>query len=64
MIPQGDTEPPAAVDGVKLAALVALLYITVRCLNLKSSAAPPVVTCQNSAANRDLLKCCPLLSKE
>lgn len=64
MIPPGDTEQPAAVDGVKLAALAALLYITVRCLNLKSSAAPPVVTCQDSAANRYLLKCCPLLSKE
>lgn len=58
------TELPASFDGVKLAALAAVLYVVVRCLNLKSSAAPPVVTCQDSALSRYLLKSCPLLSRE
>lgn len=64
MVPPGESGQPGAVDGVKLAALAALLYVTARCLHLKSSAAPPVVTCQDSAANRFILKGCPLLREE
>ncbi|KAG5270196.1 hypothetical protein AALO_G00189860 [Alosa alosa] len=57
-------EMPAVFDGVKLAAVATVLYIIVRCLNLKSPTAPPELTYQDTALNRFLLKSCPLLTKE
>lgn len=57
-------EMPAMFDGVKLAAVATVLYVIVRCLNLKSPTAPPDVTYQDTALNRFLLKSCPLLTKE
>ncbi|MCI4383306.1 hypothetical protein PGIGA_G00024840 [Pangasianodon gigas] len=57
-------EMPAMFDGMKLAAVATVLYIIVRCLNLKSPTAPPDITCQDTPLNRFLLKSCPLLTKE
>ncbi|KAL7854453.1 hypothetical protein SRHO_G00166430 [Serrasalmus rhombeus] len=57
-------EMPAMFDGMKLAAVATILYIIVRCLNLKSPTAPPDLTYQDTALNRFLLKSCPLLTKE
>ncbi|KAM6203199.1 monoacylglycerol lipase ABHD2 [Rhynchocyon petersi] len=57
-------ELPAVFDGVKLAAVAAVLYVIVRCLNLKSPTAPPELYFQDSALSRFLLKSCPLLTKE
>ncbi|NXU89339.1 ABHD2 lipase, partial [Xiphorhynchus elegans] len=58
------SELPAVFDGVKLAAVAAVLYVIVRCLNLKSPTAPPELIYQDSALARFLLKSCPLLTKE
>lgn len=58
------SELPAVFDGVKLAAVAAVLYVIVRCLNLKSPTAPPELVYQDSALARFLLKSCPLLTKE
>lgn len=52
-------ELPAMFDGVKLAAVATILYIIVRCLNLKSPTAPPEIIYQDT-----LLKTCPMLTKE
>ncbi|XP_075413959.1 monoacylglycerol lipase ABHD2 [Tenrec ecaudatus] len=57
-------ELPAVFDGVKLAAVAAVLYVIVRCLNLKSPTAPPELYFQDSGLSRFLLKSCPLLTKE
>uniref|UniRef100_G1Q645 Monoacylglycerol lipase ABHD2 n=1 Tax=Myotis lucifugus TaxID=59463 RepID=G1Q645_MYOLU len=57
-------ELPAVFDGVKLAAVAAVLYVIVRCLNLKSPTAPPDLYFQDSGLSRFLLKSCPLLTKE
>lgn len=57
-------ELPAMFDGVKVAAVAAVLYVIVRCLNLKSTAAPPEITCQDTMLGRFLLKSCPMLTKE
>lgn len=57
-------EMPAMFDGMKLAAVATVLYIIVRCLNLKSPTAPPDLTYQDTALNRFLLKSCPILTKE
>ncbi|XP_075994850.1 monoacylglycerol lipase ABHD2-like [Genypterus blacodes] len=57
-------ELPAMFDGVKLAAVATVLYVIVRCLNLKSATAAPEVTHQDTALSRYLLKTCPLLTKE
>ncbi|XP_077173650.1 monoacylglycerol lipase ABHD2 [Paroedura picta] len=57
-------ELPAVFDGVKLAAVAAVLYIIVRCLNLKSPTAPPELLFQDTPLSRFLLKSCPLLTKE
>lgn len=57
-------ELPAVFDGVKLAAVAAVLYVIVRCLNLKSPTAPPDLYFQDSGLSHFLLKSCPLLTKE
>lgn len=57
-------ELPAMFDGMKLAAVATVLYIIVRCLNLKSPTAPPDLTCQDTLLSRFLLKSCPQLTKE
>lgn len=57
-------ELPAMFDGVKLAAVATVLYIIVRCLNLKSTTAAPEIIHQDTLLNRYLLKSCPLLTKE
>uniref|UniRef100_A0A670K5Z8 Monoacylglycerol lipase ABHD2 n=1 Tax=Podarcis muralis TaxID=64176 RepID=A0A670K5Z8_PODMU len=57
-------ELPAVFDGVKLAAVAAVLYIIVRCLNLKSPTAPPDLIYQDTPLSRFLLKSCSLLTKE
>lgn len=57
-------ELPAMFDGVKLAAVATVLYIIVRCLNLKSATAPPDLSFQDTPLSRYLLKSCPLLTKE
>ncbi|ETE65098.1 Abhydrolase domain-containing protein 2, partial [Ophiophagus hannah] len=57
-------ELPAVFDGVKLAAVAAILYIIVRCLNLKSPTAPPELIYQDTPLARFLIKSCPLLTKE
>lgn len=57
-------ELPAMFDGMKLAAVATVLYVVVRCLNLKSSTKRPRVTCQDTVWSRYLLKSCPLLTKE
>ncbi|ELK18257.1 Abhydrolase domain-containing protein 2 [Pteropus alecto] len=58
------SELPAVFDGVKLAAVAAVLYVIVRCLNLKSPTAPPDLYFQDSGLSRFLLKSCPLLTKD
>lgn len=55
---------PVLFDGVKLAAVATVLYIVVRCLNLKHPTVPPEVIYQDTALNRYVLKSCPILSKE
>ncbi|XP_056906894.1 monoacylglycerol lipase ABHD2-like isoform X2 [Takifugu flavidus] len=57
-------ELPAMFDGMKLAAVATILYVVIRCLNLKSRTEPPQVTCQDTVLSRYLLKSCPLLTKE
>ncbi|XP_023653564.1 monoacylglycerol lipase ABHD2-like [Paramormyrops kingsleyae] len=57
-------EMPAMFDGMKLAAVATVLYIIVRCLNLKSPTAPPAINYQDTPLSRFLLKSCPLLTKE
>lgn len=57
-------ELPAMFDGMKLAAVAAVLYIIVRCLNLKSPPAPPEVIYQDTPLSHYLLKSCPMLTKE
>lgn len=57
-------ELPAMFDGMKLAVVATVLYVVVRCLNLKSPTAPPELTFQDMPLNRFLLKSCPLLTKE
>ncbi|XP_044213089.1 monoacylglycerol lipase ABHD2-like [Thunnus albacares] len=58
------SELPAMFDGVKLAAVATVLYIIVRCLNLKSPTASPEISYQDTPLSRYLLKACPMLSKE
>ncbi|XP_077453640.1 monoacylglycerol lipase ABHD2-like isoform X2 [Stigmatopora argus] len=58
------SELPAMFDGVKMAAVAAVLYVIVRCLNLKSPPSPPEVSHQDTPLSRYLLKSCPLLTKE
>ncbi|XP_040895332.1 monoacylglycerol lipase ABHD2-like [Toxotes jaculatrix] len=58
------SELPAMFDGMKLAAVATVLYVIVRCLNLKSPTAPPEVTYQDTPLSRYLLKSCPMLTKE
>ncbi|XP_030282006.1 monoacylglycerol lipase ABHD2 [Sparus aurata] len=57
-------ELPAMFDGMKLAAVATILYVIVRCLNLKSTTEPPGITYQDTPLSRYLLKSCPLLTKE
>lgn len=57
-------ELPAMFDGVKLAAVATILYVIVRCLNLKSPTAPPEIIYQDTPLSRFLLKTCPMLTKE
>ncbi|KAM8751337.1 monoacylglycerol lipase ABHD2-like [Acanthopagrus schlegelii] len=57
-------ELPAMFDGMKLAAVATILYVIVRCLNLKSTTEPPEITYQDTPLGRYLLKSCPLLTKE
>lgn len=57
-------ELPAMFDGMKLAAVATVLYVIVRCLNLKSPTAPPDLTYQDTPLHRFLLKSCPQLTKE
>lgn len=57
-------ELPAMFDGMKLAAVATVLYVIVRCLNLKSPTAPPDLTYQDTPLSRFLLKSCPQLTKE
>lgn len=57
-------ELPAMFDGMKLAAVATVLYIIVRCLNLKSPTAPPDIIYQDTLLSRYLLKSCPLLTEE
>ncbi|XP_061629355.1 monoacylglycerol lipase ABHD2-like isoform X1 [Phyllopteryx taeniolatus] len=63
-IPALGSELPAMFDGVKMAAVATVLYVIVRCLNLKSPPSPPEVSHQDTPLTRYLLKCCPLLTKE
>ncbi|XP_023128396.2 monoacylglycerol lipase ABHD2 [Amphiprion ocellaris] len=58
------TELPAMFDGMKLAAVATILYIIVRCLNLKSPTAPPEIIYQDTPLSHYLLKSCPMLTKE
>lgn len=57
-------EMPAMFDGMKLAAVATVLYVIVRCLNLKSPTAPPDLTFQDTALCHFILKSCPILTKE
>lgn len=57
-------ELPAMFDGVKLAAVATILYIIVRCLNLKSPTAPPEIIYQDTLLSHYLFKTCPMLTKE
>ncbi|KAM9815821.1 monoacylglycerol lipase ABHD2-like [Syngnathus typhle] len=63
-IPALGSELPAMFDGVKMAAVATVLYVLMRCLNLKSPPSPPEVSHQDTTLTRYLLKCCPLLTKE
>lgn len=58
------SELPAMFDGMKLAAVATVLYVIVRCLNLKSPTAPPEIIYQNTPLSHYLLKSCPMLTKE
>lgn len=58
------TELPAMFDGMKLAAVATVLYVIVRCLNLKSPTAAPEIIYQDTPLSRYLLKSCPMLTKE
>ncbi|XP_007573520.1 monoacylglycerol lipase ABHD2 [Poecilia formosa] len=58
------SELPAMFDGMKLAAVAAVLYVVVRCLNLTSPTAVPQIISQDTPLSRYLLKSCPMLSKE
>ncbi|KAK5608065.1 Monoacylglycerol lipase ABHD2-B [Crenichthys baileyi] len=58
------TELPAMFDGMKLAAVAAVLYVIVRCLNLNSPTAAPKIISRNTLLSRYLFKSCPMLSKE
>ncbi|KAK7912466.1 hypothetical protein WMY93_012677 [Mugilogobius chulae] len=49
---------------MKMAAVATVLYVMVRCLNLKSPTAPPDLTYQDTPLSRFLLKSCPQLTKE
>ncbi|XP_024136861.1 monoacylglycerol lipase ABHD2 [Oryzias melastigma] len=55
---------PAVFDGVKLAAVAAILYVIVRCLNLKSPTTPPQIVYQDTPLSRYVLKSCPTLTRE
>lgn len=55
---------PAVFDGMKLAAVAAVLYVIVRCLNLNSPTAPPQTTYQDTLLSRYVLKSCPTLTRE
>lgn len=57
-------ELPAMFDGMKLAAVATVLYIIVRCLNLKSTTSPPEIIHQDTLLSRYLFKSCPMLTKE
>lgn len=57
-------ELPAMFDGVKLAAVATVLYVIVRCLNLKSPTAPPDLIYQDTPLTLFLLKSCSQLTKE
>lgn len=57
-------ELPAMFDGVKLAAVATILYVIVRCLNLKSPSAPPEIIYQDTLLSHYLFKTCPMLTKE
>ncbi|KAF3706221.1 Monoacylglycerol lipase ABHD2-A [Channa argus] len=57
-------ELPAMFDGMKLAAVATVLYIIVRCLNLKSPTGPPELIYQDTPLSLYLLKSCPMLTKE
>uniref|UniRef100_A0A8C4DPY3 Monoacylglycerol lipase ABHD2 n=1 Tax=Dicentrarchus labrax TaxID=13489 RepID=A0A8C4DPY3_DICLA len=57
-------ELPAMFDGMKLAAVATVLYVIVRCLNLKSTTAPPGIIYQDTPLSRYLFKTCPMLTKE
>lgn len=58
------SELPAMFDGVKLAAVATVIYIIIRCLNLKSPTAPPEISYQDTPLIRYLLKSCPMLTEE
>ena len=58
-----EAEMPAMFDGMKLAAVATVLYIIVRCLNLKSTPGPPEVICQDTPLNHFVLKSCPLFTQ-
>ncbi|XP_005807524.2 monoacylglycerol lipase ABHD2-B [Xiphophorus maculatus] len=58
------SELPAMFDGMKLAAVAAVLYVVMRCLNLTSPTAAPQVISQDTLLCRYLLKSCPMLSKQ
>ncbi|XP_035521474.1 monoacylglycerol lipase ABHD2-like [Morone saxatilis] len=57
-------ELPAMFDGMKLAAVATVLYVIVRCLNLKSTTASPETIYQDTPLSRYLFKTCPMLTKE
>lgn len=57
-------ELPAMFDGMKLAAVATVLYVIVRCLNLKSPTTPPELTYQDTLLHRYLVKFCPMFSQE
>lgn len=57
-------ELPAMFDGVKLAAVATVLYVIVRCLNLKNPTAAPDISYQDTPLMHYLLKSCPILTKE
>ncbi|KAG7522393.1 hypothetical protein JOB18_021105 [Solea senegalensis] len=63
-MPAFSSELPAMLDGMKLAAVATVLYIIVRCLNLKSTTAPPEVVYQDTPLSHYLFKSCPMLTKE
>ncbi|KAM4553638.1 monoacylglycerol lipase ABHD2 isoform 1-T2 [Fundulus diaphanus] len=58
------SELPAMFNGMKLAVVAAVLYVIVRCLNLKSPNAAPRIMSQDTLHSRYLLKSCPMLTKE